>query len=633
MVTALTSLEIRELMPLGTGGMGTAYLACTKAGHFERLVVLKRLHEHLVDDPDARQRLLAEAELAAYVHHANVVGVQHVGKDERGLFIVLDYIEGTSLNHLILAQSPLCIPEPIALRIALDCLAGLSAIHTTTDNRRQPLNILHRDVTPDNVLLGLDGLARLSDFGIAKSSRSTVQTGPLQLIGKLPYMAPEYVDRGQIGPAMDVYAMGVTLWQLLVGRLPWEAQEQAQYLVKILIDGVPPLPEEGNYSPELRAIVAKACALDPTQRYQTAREMAEALEGLRATHQIAEHSQVAAYVTDAAGHEAEFRREEASMRLALASLEPSVNGPLSDRAIPSIPSLPSLAALGRVSEFPKVPAVSEFGRASEFPRMPALPDFARSAEISKQRPAQVAGDRPAPQVPGAPLLPDFTRASRLPTVRIREAEPEPKTLSSASLVPTPHAWTTADEVRESDERLESAIRPTLPATPRTKSRAKLYIWGAVSLIIGFGATHRTRGFGIFELSASHAASLATAELTESPTPLELASSELSAPDIAPARGPEEPLPVTAIALAEEPSASPPPPAEPSVRVPSEATAAQRSTAQLRPTSASRSPTVTVSAQKPGPEKLKAAPLGLVTQNPYKSGSAPENQALTTAPKR
>lgn len=620
MGTALTSLKIRELMPLGTGGMGTAYLACTKAGQFERLVVVKRLHEHLVDDPDARKRLLAEAELAAYVHHANVVGVQHVGKDERGLFIILDYVEGTSLNHLILAQSPLCISEPIALRVVLDCLAGLSAIHTTTDNRRRPLNILHRDVTPDNVLVGLDGLARLSDFGIAKSSRSTVQTGPLQLIGKLPYMAPEYIDRGQIGPTMDVYAMGVTLWQLLVGRLPWEAQEQAQHLVKILIDGVPPLPEEAGHSPELRAIVAKACALDPNQRYQTAREMAEALEGLRASHEIAEHTHVAAYVLEAAGHEAAFRREEASMRLALPSLEPSAPGPLSERGVPSVPSLPSLSAVGRVAEFPKVPVLSEFGRAAEFLGMPAFPELERAGDFPRA-PSLPEFER-AVEFAGGPPLPEFARVSKPPTVRVSAPEPEfePHPVSSSSLAPTPHAWTTLKDPRESEERQERAIRPTLPATPRTKNRNHVHVWGAVALAVGFGVTHRTRGFGILDLSPSHATSLASVPLAESPASLDFLTGALTTPE-APAT-PERDAPPSA-----HRGAPPESPSGPDT-LPSRVQARAASAPQRPPR-----PLASPSVQKPSAEKLKAAPLGLVTQNPYKSGNAPSSQTPSSGSKR
>lgn len=339
MSTAVTSLRIRELLPLGVGGMGTAYLACSTAGPLERLVVVKRLHEHLVNDPDACQRLLEEAELAGYVHHANVVGVQHVGRDERGPFLVLDYVDGASLGNLAVAASPMRIPEAILLRVFLDCLAGLSAIHGTKDNRKRPLNILHRDVTPENILVGFDGVARLGDFGIAKSSRSAVKTAPLQLIGKLPYMAPEYIDQGEIGPGIDVYALGVSLWGLLAGCLPWEGSDQAQLLVKILMDGVPPLPESVHVSEELRAIVSKACALKPEDRYPSARAVAQAIEELELTQQVATHARVADYVVDAMGHEADSLRQEASLRLEFPSLQPTRAQAGTDAHPPSLPSL------------------------------------------------------------------------------------------------------------------------------------------------------------------------------------------------------------------------------------------------------------------------------------------------------
>lgn len=382
MSSAVTSLRLRELFPLGNGGMGTAYLACSRAGQFERLVVVKRLHEHLMNDAQARQRLLEEAELAGYVHHSNVVGVQHVGRDDRGLFLVLDYVDGTSLRRLIQAVGSARIPEPVVLRIILDCLAGLSAIHMTTDNRKRPLHILHRDVTPENILLGLDGVARLTDFGIAKSARSSVQTGPLQLIGKLPFMAPEYIDHAELSPALDVYALGVSLWGLLAGRSPWEKLDETQLLVRILIEGVPPLPAELGVGEALCAVVAQACALDPKRRYSTAREMALALEALEAVHPIAKHAQVAEFFVETLGVEAASLREKASQYLDMASLAP---GPLSSSSpaspSPSLRGL-SLSPLSRsdarvgssspppISSLPSLPALS-----SPFPALAALPSF------------------------------------------------------------------------------------------------------------------------------------------------------------------------------------------------------------------------------------------------------------------
>jgi serine/threonine-protein kinase len=279
MNSRVTSFKMRELFPLGEGGMGITYLGCAKGvGGFERLIAIKRLHDHLQSDEDARTRLLFEAELAGCVQHANVVGVQHVDQDERGAFLVLDYVDGGSLSQLLHTCRPRRLPQPLVLRVILDCLAGLEAIHTATNHRGESLQILHRDISPDNVLIGLDGTARLTDFGIARANHHPALTGPTQLVGKLTFMAPEYIDKRDLGPTLDVYSLGVMMWILLAGQSPWKGLEDAQLLARLLTDGVPPLPSD--FDQEIRAIVARACAKDPAKRYASARLMAGALENL-----------------------------------------------------------------------------------------------------------------------------------------------------------------------------------------------------------------------------------------------------------------------------------------------------------------------------------------------------------------
>lgn len=323
MSSVVTSFKLRELFPIGSGGMGTTHLACMSAmGEFQRFVVVKRLHEHALHDEGSEQRLLAEAQLAGFVHHANVVGVQHVGVDERGLFLVLDFVDGASVRELLRAARPGTIPEPIALRLILDCLAGLQAIHDATDNQGKRLGILHRDVTPDNLLVGLDGVARVSDFGIAKSRYSAVQTAPMRLMGKLPYMAPEYIEGGPMGPAVDVYAAGVSLYWMLAGHSPWPRLEEVQLLAWILSEGVPPLPD--RVGPQLREIVAKACAMDPEERYRTAQEMAHALESLGPQHPIAQRMRVAEYLQATVGAASHALRERAAHALGVPSIPPAV---------------------------------------------------------------------------------------------------------------------------------------------------------------------------------------------------------------------------------------------------------------------------------------------------------------------
>jgi serine/threonine-protein kinase len=302
------------LLELGRGGMGSALLArALGAGGFERLVVIKRLHPHLLELPDAVQRFLDEASLAACVQHANVVGTTQVGSDEDGYFLVLEYIEGGTLEELI-DRSALRgerIPPPVVLRIALDALAGLSAIHHARAPSGKPLSILHRDVTLQNVMVGRDGVARIADFGIAKSAIASVSTDRNYLVGKLLYMPPEYLRRAPVGPTLDIYALGVTLWLALTARELWPEASEAQLVHHIVEDHIPPLSSAGiAIAPQIEQVVARACAPEASARFPTARQMADAIEDIgRNTGWIASHAEVADFVEGLMGVDLARRRE------------------------------------------------------------------------------------------------------------------------------------------------------------------------------------------------------------------------------------------------------------------------------------------------------------------------------------
>src|SRR5688572_21173706 len=226
----------RILFELARGGMGAAFLARAEgAGGFERLVVLKRIRAERAEDPKSVERFLREARVAAAIHHANVIGTQHVEVDEQGPFIVLDYVDGASLEDLVdraqLKQQTL--PVPIVLRIALDALAGLEAVHGASDAQGKRLNVLHRDMSLQNILVGRDGVTRLLDFGIARSDLGGNTTDQRYLVGKLPYLPPEYLRREALTPAADVYGLGVTLWLGLTGKELWAGASEAQLLQHI----------------------------------------------------------------------------------------------------------------------------------------------------------------------------------------------------------------------------------------------------------------------------------------------------------------------------------------------------------------------------------------------------------------
>jgi serine/threonine protein kinase len=307
--------ELETLLELGEGGMATAYLARSLGpGGFERLVVVKHLIVSLRETEEAIERFVTEARVAAQLHHANIVGTQRIDWDESGPFIVLDYIEGGTLDELVetSVHHGDRLPVPVVLRLALDALHGLCFVHEARDGSGKPLEILHRDISLQNVLVGVhDGIARLADFGVAKSTFSVARTDPGCFVGKLLYFPPEYLLGEPVGPTLDIYALGVTIWLALTGTALWPGAEEGQLARAIVSEGVPDIGEHVAIAPEVRAFVAKACARDPRERYQTAREMASALEHFDRNYGwVASHAEVARVVDRLLGDSLRQRREK-----------------------------------------------------------------------------------------------------------------------------------------------------------------------------------------------------------------------------------------------------------------------------------------------------------------------------------
>ncbi len=296
----------QEILELGRGGMGVVFLGCGRgAGGFENLVVMKRLHAELMSDERSVARFLHEAKVAGLIHHANVVATHYVGEDEKGYFLVIDYVEGLSLDELstrALARGSR-LPAPIVLRVALDALAGLSAVHDAADQTGHRLNLLHRDISPHNLLIGRDGVTRIADFGIARSS-SNKTTKRDYLLGKVCYLSREYLRRQELAPSADVYALAVSMWTALAGHEPWPEADEAQTMRCILDERLPALSTVADVSPALEAIVAFGAEPEREGRYQTARQMADAIEAAAAQgERIASAREVAALVDELAGEE------------------------------------------------------------------------------------------------------------------------------------------------------------------------------------------------------------------------------------------------------------------------------------------------------------------------------------------
>jgi serine/threonine-protein kinase len=271
------------LVELAAGGMATVFLGRQHQPTAQApLVAIKRPHRHLAKDNTYLAMLLDEARLASAIDHPNVVKVRELGFDAGEPFIVMDYVEGGSLADLrkALATKDRALDPRVAVRIALDALAGLQAAHVLHDESGRHLAIVHRDVSPHNILIGCDGVARLTDFGIAKAQDRVQVTRTHEVKGKLAYLAPERVDKRRICTIQsDVFSMAVVLWEIIAGRRLFRGEETVDILGEVMNAPIPRLIPLGAKIPKgLDDAIAKGLARDLDDRYRTAAEFSAALE-------------------------------------------------------------------------------------------------------------------------------------------------------------------------------------------------------------------------------------------------------------------------------------------------------------------------------------------------------------------
>ena len=284
------------------GGMATVHFGrLDGAGGFSRVVAIKRLLPHLVENHDFTHMLLTEARLAARVRHPNVVPTLDVVASKGDVLLVLEYVSGEALSTLCRTQAKQrkeFIPAEIAVSVMHDVLQGLHAVHEATDEKGRPLGLVHRDISPPNVIVGVDGHARVLDFGIAKALQHMEETMPDQLKGKSGYMAPEQLKGEGTTQRSDVFSAGIILWELLALRRLFSGEVETERMKTILAgDYPPPSRYRSDLAPELDDVVMRAIAVDPAKRFQTMREFSEALEHAA---QGASARRVAAWVKDLA---------------------------------------------------------------------------------------------------------------------------------------------------------------------------------------------------------------------------------------------------------------------------------------------------------------------------------------------
>ena len=317
------------LLQLATGGMATVYVARQiGAAGFERLVVVKRVHPHLLSNREFYDMFRDEARVAAMLHHPNVVPVTDVVEADGELFLVMEYVDSVALSTLLKAAADLGqrLPPAAVVRVMVDTLSGLHAAHEALDMRGNRLEIVHRDISPQNLIVGVDGTSRLIDFGVAKARHRLTETKSGSLKGKYGYMSPEQTKAQPIDRRADLFSAGIVLWEALSGARLFRGENEFDTIRRIA-EGPIAAPSSivASLPRELDAVVLKALARDRDQRFQTATEFIEALEG---AYFPAPTRDVAAIVKAYCGERVDGRRK---------TLQAMLEGRIAPLSTPRIP--------------------------------------------------------------------------------------------------------------------------------------------------------------------------------------------------------------------------------------------------------------------------------------------------------
>lgn len=263
---------------LATGGMAEVFLArLSGPSGFQKPVVLKRVLPHLARQPDFRKMFLHEARISSTIHHNNVVLVQELCETEDDLYLVMEYLQGESVatTNRSLKKLGESMPMLLGAHIVAEACAGLHAAHELTSEDGTSLGVIHRDVSPHNVFLTYDGHVKVIDFGIAKAKSTDALTKTGELKGKAVYMAPEQFKGAAIDRRVDVFALGVMLFELTTGKRLFERDNEVLSMHAVCAEPIPSPSSVASepYPPALEAIVQKALARDPAERYPTAAAM------------------------------------------------------------------------------------------------------------------------------------------------------------------------------------------------------------------------------------------------------------------------------------------------------------------------------------------------------------------------
>jgi eukaryotic-like serine/threonine-protein kinase len=453
---------------IARGGMATIHIARLMGDvGFSRIVAAKRMHPELAEDKDFVAMFLDEASIASKIHHRNVVPVLDVVTLNEEVVLVQEYVHGAPLSLLLRAscEAKAHVPIPVAAAIACQVLAGLHAAHETVDEIGTPLHIVHRDVSPQNIMVANDGSARLLDFGVAKASLTAHVTRKGTFKGKLGYSSPEQI-RGEANRQSDIYSLGVVLWELLVGhRLHGSTNGEAALIAEIMAGKLPTITEAladekswiGSYRwsqlEVLEPIIRKALDVNHRRRWATAADMEEALA---AAVPVASATDIAAWLRAVGKDFLEAREnmiaeEEASWRRTLAMTEQAVKLPT--EAVPLL--VPAQPSTGVATEPEGVAATHTFLRRGPTAIMAALIVVLSATFAFLMRDLDGVGPRPTPSAAAEP--PQSAQKSAA-------AHAAPSATKHTSPTPSP-THTIVTPVAAAPPRVPSDIPPITMALP------------------------------------------------------------------------------------------------------------------------------------------------------------------------
>lgn len=408
--SALSRIPVKHFGPynligrLGFGGMAEVFLAFTSGpGGVRKLCVVKRLHRHLRKSKDFVRMFLDEARLAARLNHPNVIQTYELGEIDGAYFIAMEYLQGQSLDRLMRLRDK---GEParwyqLVARVLSDALEGLHYAHELADFDGTPLQIVHRDISPQNIFVTYEGISKILDFGVAKAATQVDQTESGVLKGKCSYVAPEQAQGGKLDRRVDVWSMGVVLWEAVTNRRLFKSNTNAATLMEVLTAQIPLVMDVAPNVPlTLGQVVENALQRKPENRYATARRMKEDIDGyFREIANPISREEIGAFVSEAFGdvRSQQARVVEECLADATASRLPRTGKRMPNAAVPYSSSVKSL-------DFNRTTATDELGDAKpwELVQPPVTAERTRPEATPSSAPPVDLSALPAGCDPSAP---------------------------------------------------------------------------------------------------------------------------------------------------------------------------------------------------------------------------------------